>query len=150
MLIGPAAWAAEQPAGGAKTFSLGEPVLHLGCCDASAGVAVSSNLFIMANDEDNLLRVYRRDQPGTPVQAFQAGPFLRVNSRKPESDLEAATRVGDRIYWITSHGRNRSGALRESRHRFFATTFSVTAKGDRKSTRLNSSHPRLSRMPSSA
>ena len=129
VLIGPAAWAAEQPAGGAKTFSLGEPVLHLGCCDASAGVAVSSNLFIMANDEDNLLRVYRRDQPGTPVQAFQAGPFLRVNSRKPESDLEAATRVGDRIYWITSHGRNRSGALRESRHRFFATTFSVTAKG---------------------
>ena len=123
------AGAAEKPAADSKPFSLGEPVLHLGCCDASAGVAVSSNLFIMANDEDNLLRVYRRAQPGAPVQAFQAGPFLRVNSRKPESDLEAATRLGDRIYWITSHGRNRSGALRESRHRFFATTCNTTAKG---------------------
>src|ERR1041384_2188821 len=56
---------------------LGEPVLHIGCCDASAGVAVSSNLFIVANDEDNLLRVYRRDRSGAPVQSFQAGPFLQ-------------------------------------------------------------------------
>jgi hypothetical protein len=37
--------------------------------------------------------------------------------------------VGDRIYWITSHGRNRDGEERESRHRFFATAFNVTEQG---------------------
>lgn len=112
-----------------RPFSLSEPVSHFGCCDASAAVAVSSNLFILANDEDNSLRVYRRDRAGAPVQAFQAGAFLRVDPRKPETDLEAAARVGDRIYWITSHGRNRKGESRESRHRFFATTFHVNEKG---------------------
>jgi hypothetical protein len=108
---------------------IGEPVLHSGCCDASAGVAVNSNLFLVANDEDSLLRVYRRDRSGPPVQSFQAGPFLHVDARKPETDLEAATRIGDRIYWITSHGRSREGEQRESRHRFFATTFNVTERG---------------------
>jgi hypothetical protein len=86
-------------------------------------------LFLVANDEDNALRVYRRDRSGPPVQSFQTGPFLHVDPRKPESDLEGAARVGDRIYWITSHGRNRAGEERESRHRFFATTFNVTEQG---------------------
>src|SRR5688572_25294359 len=122
--------ACSQKTTGANEDSLpGEPVLHIGCCDASAGVAVTSNLFIVANDEDNLLRVYRRDRSGPPVQSFQAGLFLHVDPRKPETDLEASTRVGDRIYWITSHGRNREGEARESRHRFFATTFKVTEQG---------------------
>ncbi|HEY0551161.1 MAG TPA: DUF3616 domain-containing protein [Verrucomicrobiae bacterium] len=113
----------------AKPSFLGEPTMHIGCCDASAGVAVSSNLFLIANDEDNSLRVYRSDRSGPPVQSFQTGPFLHVDPRKPESDLEGAARVGDRIYWITSHGRNRDGEERESRYRFFATTFSVTEQG---------------------
>jgi len=59
------------------------------------------------------------------VQAFEVGQFLGVDLRKPESDLEASVRVGNRIYWLTSHGRNRKGEGRESRHRFFATTFKV-------------------------
>ena len=129
LFISAAAIAAEKSDEDSKAFLLGEPVAHFGCCDASAGVAVSSNLFIVANDEDNLLRVYRRDQPGPPVQIFQAGTFLHVDPRKPETDLEAAARVGDRIYWMTSHGRNRKGDARESRHRFFATTFRVDDKG---------------------
>jgi hypothetical protein len=108
---------------------ISEPLRHFGCCDASAGVAVSSNLFIVANDEDNLLRVYRRDVSGPPVQSFWAGAFLHVDPKKPETDLEAAVAVGDRIYWMTSHGRNREGEARESRHRFFATRFRVDEKG---------------------
>jgi hypothetical protein len=120
---------AAQKVDDSRPVQLREPVFYVGCCDASAGVAMSSNLFLVANDEDNLLRVYRRDRPGPPVQGFQAGPFLHVDPRKPESDLEAAAAVGDRIYWITSHGRNRSGEARESRHRFFATAFRVNEKG---------------------
>jgi len=129
MFISASASAAESSTNETKLFSLSEPVIHTGCCDASAGVAVSSNLFIVADDEDSFLRVYQRDQPGKPVQIFSAGPFLHLDPRKPETDLEAATRVGDRIYWITSHGRNRKGDARESRHRFFATTFHVSDAG---------------------
>jgi hypothetical protein len=119
--------ACSQKAENANDASLPSPaILHAGCCDASAGVAVTSNLFLVANDEDSLLRVYRRDRSGPPVQSFQAGAFLDVDPRRPETDLEGATRVGDRIYWITSHGRNRDGEERESRHRFFATSYSVS------------------------
>ena len=129
MLISTAISGAELATPEAPRFSIGTPVSYLGCCDASAGVALSSNLFIMANDEDNRLLVYRRDQAGPPVQVFGAGAFLQVDPRKPESDIEAAARQGDRIYWITSHGRNRSGEARESRHRFFATSFRLTDQG---------------------
>jgi hypothetical protein len=122
---------ADKDADAAKSSSssLGEATLHYGCCDASAGVAVSSNLFLVANDEDNLLRVYRSDKSGPAVQGFATGEFLQVDPKQPESDIEGAARVGDRIYWITSHGRNRQGEARESRHRFFATTVGLTEQG---------------------
>ena len=129
LLTGATVWGAEPAEPGPKPFQLGDPVLHFGCCDASAGVAISSNLFLMANDEDNRLSLYRRDQSAPPVQVFAAGAFLHVDPHKPESDIEAATRAGDRIYWITSHGRNRSGEARESRHRFFATSCGVNERG---------------------
>ena len=48
------------------------------------------------------------------------GAFLGTAADK-ESDLEGAAAVGSRIYWISSHGRNKNGKLREERHRFFAT-----------------------------
>jgi len=126
-----AASCADQAAKDEKMSSpaLGAATLHYGCCDASAGVAVSSNLFLVANDEDNLLRVYRRDQSGPAVQGFATGEFLHVDPKQPESDIEGAARVGERIYWITSHGRNRQGEARESRQRFFATTANVNGQG---------------------
>jgi hypothetical protein len=33
--------------------------------------------------------------------------------------------IGPRIYWITSHGRNKDGKMRPNRYRFFATTVKV-------------------------
>ena len=44
----------------------------------------------------------------------------------PESDIEGCAAVGDRVYWITSHGRNARGKDAPNRERFFATTFTVT------------------------
>ena len=43
----------------------------------------------------------------------------------PEADIEGATMIGRRIYWITSHGRNKEGKVKTSRYRFFATDVSV-------------------------
>lgn len=101
---------------------LSAPITYFGMCDASAAVALGSSLFVVANDEDNVIRLYRREPPGMPVSSFDLAAFIRPRGRDPESDLEGAARVGDRIYWITSHGRNAKGEVSRNRQRFFATT----------------------------
>src|SRR2546421_4039646 len=94
--------------------------------DSSGGVAVSSNLFVVADDEQNTLRLYRSDQAGGPVKEFDCNAFLELEGKSLEADLEAAARIGDRVYWIGSHGRNRNGKERPNRRRFFATDLKVS------------------------
>jgi hypothetical protein len=103
-----------------------QTVHFTGCCDASAAVAVTDDLLVVANDEDNILRVYSRGRLGGPVASMDLTAFLNPGKKSPEVDIEGAARIGDRIYWISSHGRNARGKERESRHRLFATTVSVT------------------------
>lgn len=97
-----------------------------GMCDASAVVPLDDERFVVADDEDNILRIYSRTRGGAPVQTLDLAPFLRVDPKSPEVDLEAAARLGDRIYWISSHAQNKNGKDRLSRRRFFATTLSVS------------------------
>src|SRR5688572_26305433 len=94
---------------------------YVGMCDASAAVALNNELFAVANDEDNSLRIYHAAKGGLPVSSQDLSTLLKVDRKKPETDLEAACWLGDHIYWISSHGRNRDGKFRASRHRFFAT-----------------------------
>ena len=47
--------------------------------------------------------------------------LLAVDAEHPEADIEGAARVDNRIYWITSHGRNKDGKERPSRYALFAT-----------------------------
>jgi len=94
---------------------------YFGLCGASAAVAVDRERFLVASDEDSVLRLYRADRPGPPEQVFDLGGFLGIEGKHQETDLEAAARVGDRVYWITSHGRSADGQKRERRRRFFAT-----------------------------
>jgi hypothetical protein len=103
------------------TVSTNTPIKHFGMCDASAAIPLSSTLFVVANDEDNILRVYKRDESGEPVASQDLSSFLQIDPDNPEADIEAATRIGNRIYWITSHGANKNGHYRPNRHRFFAT-----------------------------
>src|SRR5256884_5459349 len=109
--------------------TVSSPIVYAGMCDASAAVALTDKLFAVASDEDSVIRVYNRERSGSPVQSIDLSAFLDLDARKPESDLEAAARTGDRAYWITSHGRNRSGKLRLSRERFFATQIITNAQG---------------------
>jgi hypothetical protein len=95
--------------------------VYVGMCDASAAVALNNELFAVANDEDNVLRIYDAAKGGPPVYSQDLSALLRVDRKKPETDLEGASWIGDHIYWISSHGRNREGEFRSSRHRFFAT-----------------------------
>ena len=88
-----------------------------GLCDASAAVALNARHFIVADDEHDTLSLYRHGE-ARRVGQVDLHEFLDT---KKEADLEGAARVGNRIYWISSHARNSAGALRTDRHRFFAT-----------------------------
>ena len=96
-------WATPLPAQKVR-----EPVFYTGTCDASAGVALSTNLFAVASDEDSVIRVYHTDQAGAPVARFDFTRWLELDPKNPETDLEGGARVGNRCYWISSHGRNLS------------------------------------------
>lgn len=94
--------------------------------DASAAVPVSSNLFIVADDEKNTLKLYSAEHGGPPLKEFDFDNFLEVTSKSPEADLEGAALIGNRAFWIGSHGRNKDGKERLNRHRFFATDIART------------------------
>src|SRR5262249_26096683 len=90
---------------------------YRGTCDASAAVALDAETFVVANDEDNVLRIYRRAQ-ASPIQTIDLNEFL--NSGDKEADIEASATIGNRIYWITSHAANKKGKFRPAHHRIFA------------------------------
>ncbi|UCF43580.1 MAG: DUF3616 domain-containing protein [Planctomycetota bacterium] len=102
-----------------------EVFLYRGTSDASAAVAVGDEMFVVADDENNVLRVYKVSQTSLPVFSCDLTQFLDIEMEHPEADIEGATMIGESIYWITSHGRNRDGKMRPNRYRFFATKVKV-------------------------
>jgi hypothetical protein len=112
-----------SPAGG--DVLAGEVLVFRGSSDASAAVAVGEDMFVVADDENNILRIYETGKAGQPVGSFDMTSFLGIEPDNPEADIEAAAIIGRRIYWITSHGRNKDGKLRPNRYRFFATDLLV-------------------------
>ncbi len=104
----------------ARAAGLGEPLVFTGTCDASAAIALHPNLFVVASDEDNVLRFYRPNQPGPPAFKYDLNWMLATESKSTETDLEGATRLGQHIFFISSHGRNAEGKYAPDRHRFFA------------------------------
>lgn len=103
------------------------PVVYRGMSDASAAVALDGEHFIVADDEHNTFHVYRRNEPNEPAACKPWDEPLRIDpsDEHPEADIEGAAWLDGRIYWITSHGRNKDGKWRPNRHRFFAITFRV-------------------------
>jgi hypothetical protein len=97
-------------------------------CDASAAVAIDETHFAAASDEDSVIRIYNSDKPGDPVKIFDFGSSLALSGRNRETDLEGAARIGDLVYWISSHGRNKDGEERANRQRLFATRIKSTGE----------------------
>ncbi|PRP91138.1 hypothetical protein ENSA5_57980 [Enhygromyxa salina] len=102
-------------------------------CDASGAVPLDPHVFAVADDEDNLLRVYDADRGGQPLYSkdisADVGIFPRPTKKpnrppKPpaEADIEAATMHQGHAYWLTSHGTNSKGKHKPERLRLFATT----------------------------
>lgn len=82
---------------------------YQGMCNASAAVALDAGRFVVADDDRNILMVYRRGEAeGREV------PLSNLDAEN--SDIEGAARIGDLIYWIASHDKED-----KDRRRLFAT-----------------------------
>lgn len=95
---------------------------HRGMANASAVIALGDDRFLAASDEDNALRLYSLADGAGPLKEFDTTDWLGLRPGKDsEADFEGAARVGDLIFWIGSHGRNKDGKSRPARQRLLAT-----------------------------
>ena len=90
---------------------------YKGICEASAGAFIDSTHFAVASDETNTLQIYERGKP----EPIGSGVDMEAFTSFDKSDLEAAARIGDRVYWMSSHSFNSDGEDKSKRKVFFAT-----------------------------
>ena len=95
-----------------------------GLCDASAVIPTLPGEFLVVSDEDNLIRQCGIEYESGCIPVLNLDAFLEIDTQPAslESDLEGSATIGNRIYWISSHGRDGDGAWQSNRHRLFATT----------------------------
>lgn len=99
------------------------PLEYTGICNASAAIAIGKDSFLVADDEDNILRLYDANHGGGEQARYDFSKQLDLDGQKKkwEVDIEGAARIGERVYWIGSHGTNSSGEERLKRQQIFAT-----------------------------
>lgn len=123
---GTAAYVIEYAASAASTTPA-TTRFHTGAQEASAAVGVNLDIgggMWVADDEDNVLRLYSRDSSGLPLETADFTAQLGFDRADRVMDLEGSTRAGNVIYWISSHSNNSSGTERDWRQRLFSTTLS--------------------------
>jgi hypothetical protein len=96
-----------------------------GAGNASAAIDVGGGYMIVADDENNVLRLYHETQSGPPVKTFDFTSVLPHGTT--EIDIEAAARSGNTLYWTGSMSNNSSGDLAPARSTLFAAT--ITGSG---------------------
>lgn len=129
---------------------------HRGLCDASGVVSLSTEEFAVADDEQNSLFIFRVGESGAAISTLEVSPFLKVVKEKKkvakkqkkvkkkdkkqekdkkevpvradEVDIEGGTRIGEVVYWVSSHGRKQDGGEALSRRRLFATKIVKSGK----------------------
>ncbi|MFD2569251.1 putative Ig domain-containing protein [Spirosoma soli] len=104
---------------------------HTGVSDASTAILVDNNYMFVADDENQVLRLYNRQNSGLPVSGFDFTSSLGltdISGGTPrEVDIEASIRRNNRIFWLGSISNADGGNLRPNRDRIFATD--VTGNG---------------------
>jgi len=70
--------------------------VYYGASDASAAVAVNRYTFIVADDENNVLRIYKTNNPSIPVSSLDLSMLLAVDLEHPETDIVGPGRSWDK------------------------------------------------------
>jgi hypothetical protein len=89
-----------------------EPVYYDGVCEASAAAILDGTHFVVASDDLDHLTIYERG-------IMAAGPTIPFSG---VSDIEAAARIDDTIFWLASHSYNKVGLDKQARRILFATS----------------------------
>jgi hypothetical protein len=103
---------------------------HSGASDASTAIAIDADWMLIADDENQVLRLYARHDSGLHQAGFDFTDALALTDLDGgvprEVDIEASTRLGARLFWLGSHGNQATGSpnARPNRRRVFATDLS--------------------------
>lgn len=90
-----------------------------GICDGSTAVSPRPDRLLVAFDEDRSLHSYALEG-GDSLGQHSLSDGLDLPGDR-ELDLEASVQVGETVWWLGSHGRNRDGEARPSRKVLFTT-----------------------------
>ena len=103
---------------------------HTGKSDASTAIKIDNDLMLVADDEDQTIRLYNRNNSGLPVNSFDFTSVLGLTDTSGgiprEVDIEASLKIGNSIYWMGSESNASSGNSRPNRNRVFKTDISGT------------------------
>ena len=99
---------------------------HTGASDASTAMPIDARHMLVGDDENQVLRLFSRSNSGAALVEFNLTPFLDLrdlydDGTPREVDLEASTRVGNRIFWLGSHSHSRDAEPVTNRARLFGT-----------------------------
>ncbi|MDD2882203.1 MAG: ExeM/NucH family extracellular endonuclease [Rhodoferax sp.] len=83
-----------------------------GAADASTAVVLDGQFMLVGDDEGNAWRVYNREG-GEALKEIDFAAYLGINGA--ELDLESSTRIGDTLFFMGSHGNNKSGVDQANR-----------------------------------
>lgn len=86
-----------------------------GICEASAAALVDASHVAVASDDFSEIMIYERGKPKSLAQ-FEVDDV---------TDIEGGARVGDTIFWLTSHSLNSDGEDKPKRKELFATKISA-------------------------
>jgi hypothetical protein len=122
-----------------STAAPGNEMHFKGICNASAGVGLTDDLFVVVDDEDKVVnkqlelrplpfRVYSLRRPGEPLFVGElpgtaTNPTIALNM-SGELDLEASASFDGVVFWIGSHSASSGGTPAPNRRRLFAVRFS--------------------------
>ena len=94
---------------------------YSGIGNASAMIDVGGGYYVVGDDETNVLYLYQQGVTA-PVKTYDF--TSKFPNGDTEIDIEAAAKVGNRIYWTGSQSNKDNGDLAPSRSTVFATDIS--------------------------
>jgi predicted extracellular nuclease len=123
----------------ASAATAGRPNItyHFGMADASTSLDFLYPIFVVANDEDQVIRRYTAAESGLPMMAYTdgtpiTGAPLDLDGTGREVDVEGSTSrpisiTVERVYAMGSHSNSSAGAIRVNRYRVFAGDYNAVS-----------------------
>jgi len=107
------------------------PIVFEGTCDASGAVFTLDGALLVADERTDELHTYAVTG-GAPLSSIDLYGLTGTprNARRNYSAFEGAARLGDRVYFVTSHAREAKGKNRPNRRRLLAVESRRTGEAE--------------------